>query len=63
MTAVHAFAGSNADIAVNDVAPSFTINLYPEHWTLNNGSKFLYNNPVAVGGLIAGVTFVLLFTF
>lgn len=29
-------------------APSFTVNLYPEHWTLNQGSKFLYNNPVAV---------------
>ena len=28
--------------------PSFTVHLYPEHWTLNNGSKFLYNNPVAV---------------
>ncbi|EIN09455.1 hypothetical protein PUNSTDRAFT_143012 [Punctularia strigosozonata HHB-11173 SS5] len=27
--------------------PSFTVHLYPEHWTLNNGSKFLYNNPVA----------------
>ena len=28
--------------------PSFTIHLYPEYWTLNNGSKFLYNNQVAV---------------
>jgi hypothetical protein len=28
---------------------SFTVNLYNEHWTLNNSqSKFLYNNPVAV---------------
>ncbi|KAI0339411.1 hypothetical protein BDW22DRAFT_1300501, partial [Trametopsis cervina] len=27
--------------------PSFTIQLYPEHWTLNGGSKFLYNNQVA----------------
>ncbi|EKM50542.1 uncharacterized protein PHACADRAFT_213459 [Phanerochaete carnosa HHB-10118-sp] len=27
--------------------PSFTVHLYPEHWTLNNGSKFLYNNQVA----------------
>ncbi|KAI0796211.1 Spt20 family-domain-containing protein [Abortiporus biennis] len=26
---------------------SFTVNLYPEHWTLNNGSKFLYNNHLA----------------
>ena len=30
--------------------PSFTVHLHPEYWTLNNGSKFLYNNPVAVGG-------------
>lgn len=29
-------------------SPSFTVNLYPEYWTLNQGSKFLYNNPVAV---------------
>lgn len=28
--------------------PSFTVHLYPEHWTLNNGSKILYNNQVAV---------------
>lgn len=28
--------------------PSFTVHLHPEYWTLNNGSKFLYNNPVAV---------------
>lgn len=28
--------------------PSFTVNLYPEHWNLNGGSKFLYNNQVAV---------------
>lgn len=28
--------------------PSFTVHLYPEHWTLNSGSKFLYNNQVAV---------------
>ncbi|KIM60570.1 hypothetical protein SCLCIDRAFT_1216637 [Scleroderma citrinum Foug A] len=27
--------------------PSFSIHLYPEHWTLNAGPKFLYNNPVA----------------
>lgn len=30
--------------------PSFTVHLHPEYWTLNNGSKFLYNNPVAVSG-------------
>lgn len=29
-------------------SPSFTVHLHPEYWTLNNGSKFLYNNPVAV---------------
>ncbi|THH27742.1 hypothetical protein EUX98_g6435 [Antrodiella citrinella] len=27
--------------------PSFSVQLYPEHWTLNGGSKFLYNNQVA----------------
>ncbi|KAF8552879.1 hypothetical protein OG21DRAFT_1442848 [Imleria badia] len=27
--------------------PSFSIHLFPEYWTLNNGPKFLYNNPVA----------------
>ncbi|KAG6855908.1 hypothetical protein H0H87_009514 [Tephrocybe sp. NHM501043] len=27
--------------------PSFTVHLHPEHWTLNNGSKFLYNNQIA----------------
>lgn len=28
--------------------PSFSVHLYPDYWTLNNGSKFLYNNQVAV---------------
>lgn len=28
--------------------PSFTIHLYPEHWTLNGGLKTLYNNHLAV---------------
>lgn len=28
--------------------PSFTIHLYPDFWTLNNGNKFLYNNQIAV---------------
>ena len=32
--------------------PSFTVHLYPEHWTLNHGSKFLYNNQVAVRPLL-----------
>ncbi|KAL4066154.1 Spt20 family-domain-containing protein [Scleroderma yunnanense] len=27
--------------------PSFSVYLYPDHWTLNGGPKFLYNNPVA----------------
>ncbi|KAI0794125.1 Spt20 family-domain-containing protein [Fomes fomentarius] len=27
--------------------PSFTVRLYREYWTLNNGSKFLYNNQIA----------------
>jgi transcription factor SPT20 len=31
-----------------DSPPSFAIQLYPEHWTLNGGPKFLYNNQVAV---------------
>jgi transcription factor SPT20 len=28
--------------------PSFSVHLHPEYWTLNNGSKFLYNNQIAV---------------
>lgn len=28
--------------------PSFTIHLHPEYWVLNNGSKFLYHNQIAV---------------
>lgn len=35
-----------------DSPPSFTIQLYPEHWTLNGGPKFLYNNQVAVSLLL-----------
>lgn len=31
-----------------DKAPSLTIHLHPEHWVLNNGSKFLYHNQMAV---------------
>lgn len=31
--------------------PSFTVHLHPDHWTLNSGSKFLYNNQLAVGTL------------
>ncbi|OBZ73602.1 SAGA complex subunit spt20 [Grifola frondosa] len=27
--------------------PSFMVKLHPEHWTLNNGNKFLYNSPAA----------------
>lgn len=39
--------------------PSFTIHLYPEHWTLNNGSKFLYNNQVAVRSAACRIGFAL----
>jgi hypothetical protein len=28
--------------------PSLTLAFYPEHWTLNNSSKFSYQTPVAV---------------
>ena len=28
--------------------PSFTVRLYPDYWQLNNGSKWLYNNQIAV---------------
>lgn len=34
--------------------PSFSVHLYPEHWTLNSGSKFLYNNQVAVSSVNLG---------
>ncbi|PPQ97862.1 hypothetical protein CVT26_013031 [Gymnopilus dilepis] len=27
--------------------PSFVVHLHAEHWILNNGSKFLYNNQIA----------------
>ncbi|KAJ6568358.1 Spt20 family-domain-containing protein [Mycena vulgaris] len=27
--------------------PSFSVHLYPDHWTLNNASKFLYNTPIS----------------
>lgn len=28
--------------------PSFAVHLHPEHWLINNSSKFLYHNPTAV---------------
>lgn len=31
-----------------DAPPSFTVRLYREHWILNNSTKFLYNNQMAV---------------
>ena len=31
-----------------DSPPSFAVQLYPEHWTLNGGPKFLYTNQTAV---------------
>ncbi|KAL5537030.1 SPT20 [Sanghuangporus sanghuang] len=27
--------------------PSFSVHLYPDHWTLNTGPKFSYNNPIS----------------
>ncbi|KAI0064034.1 hypothetical protein BV25DRAFT_1801090 [Artomyces pyxidatus] len=30
-----------------DSPPSLSVQLYPEHWTLNSGSKQLYNQPAA----------------
>lgn len=32
--------------------PSFTVHLHPEYWVLNNGSKFLYQNQIAVRGFV-----------
>lgn len=34
-----------------DAPASLSIQLYPDHWTLNSGSKFLYNSPAAVSFL------------
>jgi len=31
-----------------DALVSLSVQLYPDHWTLNSGSKFLYNSPAAV---------------
>ena len=55
---VGCMAGYNLTRTVEDVLdrfdkdpnnqPSFTVHLHVEYWTLNSGSKFLYNNPVAV---------------
>ncbi|KZT25138.1 hypothetical protein NEOLEDRAFT_1065767 [Neolentinus lepideus HHB14362 ss-1] len=49
MAAGYNLTRSVADLlAKTDTSPaSFTIELYVDHWTLNKGSKFLYNNPVA----------------
>ena len=33
--------------------PSFTVRLYREHWTLNNGIKFMYNHQTAVSGALS----------
>lgn len=33
--------------------PSFTVYLHPDYWTLNGGSKFLYNNQMAVSALFS----------
>lgn len=40
--------------ANDTLPPSFTVQLHPEHWSLNGGgSKFLYNNQVAVSSLVS----------
>jgi transcription factor SPT20 len=33
--------------------PSISVHLHSEHWVLNNGSKFQYNNQIAVRNSIA----------
>ncbi|KAA1468931.1 hypothetical protein DENSPDRAFT_549094 [Dentipellis sp. KUC8613] len=39
----------NADLLKKhvDSPPSLSVQLHPDHWTLNSGSKFLYNSPAA----------------
>ena len=39
--------------------PSFAVHLHSEHWVLNNGSKFLYNNQIAVSDWKAVIRCVL----
>ena len=41
--------------------PSFTVHLHPEYWVLNNGSKFLYHNQIAVGFSVSGLSIDLVF--
>jgi transcription factor SPT20 len=36
---------------IEPLPPSFTVHLHPDYWTLNSGSKLLYNNQVAVSGM------------
>ena len=36
---------------IEPLPPSFTVHLHPDYWTLNSGSKFLYNNQIAVSGM------------
>jgi transcription factor SPT20 len=45
--------------AYEDAAPSFSLHLHPDYWTLNNGPKFLYNNPIAVRCRVRGIGCVL----
>ncbi|KAJ3552987.1 hypothetical protein NM688_g3859 [Phlebia brevispora] len=52
--AVHGMAGYNITRSIEELLsehelspPSFTVHLHPDHWTLNGGSKFLYNNQIA----------------
>jgi len=40
--------------------PSFTVHLHQEYWILNNGSKFLYHNPMAVRSLATDQCIVIL---
>jgi hypothetical protein len=41
----------------DSLPPSFTIHLHLEYWTLNNGSKFLYNNQIAVWQSFLAIVF------
>ena len=48
-------AGHNKSRLVEDLLqrtegkpPSFTVNLYPDYWSLNNGARFHYHIPMAV---------------
>ena len=40
---------------IEPLPPSFTVHLHPDYWTLNSGSKWLYNNQVAVSAMCIAV--------